>query len=825
VPPARRANGSERRPCPSLRRRAGVSPAGEKLSISGGTPELHLALSKFFQNSATPFHALLALFLLLAAATSAIAQVPSKVTLSRANTPTADGFTVAWSDLSNETAYHLEHTTSANFTTSTLITNISANATSHALTGLTPGTTYYVRVRGAAAGGNGTWSDVQANQLLSIDPGQTRYLSVAGVPHGASHSVNFTISDIFGSANSAGLAAGATASEASTILLLGSDGSTAHTVFYNSSQNQWREGDTNKGSEIVGFGKGFMVRNNTSSADIFLLSGSVPPLDTNSVTVFPAGAPAGRLSLVTPSRTTPTSLRSLGLTHSNNTTTGLKRATTAKDADLLLIPDSAGGLRRYHFDGTNWRSGLRTVGDPTSVTIPAGGGFFLRKASGSSFEQWRPPLDIATNGLLLHLDAGNPDSFPGNGTIWTDLSGNGYTGNLTNGPTFSSANGGSIVFDGINDYILYQDITLSSAFTIILWMKTSSSALVSNWRTLVWLSNNSNSFYIDNNQRYIYLEGASPKFTNSIVGDGVIHHVVLSRNSTNHVSAYVDSKKDSITAVKSGNLTFKGFGTSTGSIEFCNMHLFSAQIYNRALTEAEIFQNYNSTKGRYTNVGDGLVLRLDAGNTASYPGTGTAWTDLSGIGNNGTLVNGPTFSSSNNGTISFDGSNDYANLGNSIDFATFTNGFSICFWVRSQSTSQTNRYLFSKTRTDDADNQFSIVYGYVSQTFELYGGASGGANRNIRTNSQILVNDTNWHYLVYTVGSTTKGYLDGVERFSNTYPSLTFTASTRDNLLNSFNASGHYGNFVIGGVSIYNRILSAHEIEQNFNAARGRYGL
>jgi hypothetical protein len=292
-------------------------------------------------------------------------------------------------------------------------------------------------VRGAAAGGNGTWSDVQSNQLLSLDPVQTRYLSVAGVPYGASHSVNFTISDVFGSANAAGLASGTTPSEASTIMLLGANGSTAHTIFYNSSQNQWREGATNKGSEIVGFGKGFIVRNNTGSADIFLLSGAVPPLEPGAVTVFDPGAPAGRLGLVTPSKTTPTSLSSLGLTYSNNTTTGLKRATVAKDADLLLIPDNSGGLKRYHFDGTNWRSGLRTVPDPAAVTVPAGGAFFLRKATGSSFEQWRRPLDIATNGLLLHLDAGNPDSFPGNGTIWTDLSGNGYTGNLTNGPTLA----------------------------------------------------------------------------------------------------------------------------------------------------------------------------------------------------------------------------------------------------------------------------------------------------------------------------------------------------------------------------------------------------
>ena len=65
-------------------------------------------------------------------------------------------------------------------------------------------------------------------------------------------------------------------------------------------------------------------------------------------------------------------------------------------------------------------------------------------------------------------------------------------------------------------------------------------------------------------------------------------------------------------------------------------------------------------------VEDGLVLALDAGNTKSYPGSGTTWTDLSGKGNNGTLTNGPTFDSGNGGAIFFDGGNDYVTTGNTL---------------------------------------------------------------------------------------------------------------------------------------------------------------
>jgi uncharacterized delta-60 repeat protein len=77
---------------------------------------------------------------------------------------------------------------------------------------------------------------------------------------------------------------------------------------------------------------------------------------------------------------------------------------------------------------------------------------------------------IVTDGLVLALDAANPKSYPGSGTTWTDLSGNGNTGTLTNGPTYSSANGGSIAFDGVDDYsALTSNYTLSAGWTLSFW--------------------------------------------------------------------------------------------------------------------------------------------------------------------------------------------------------------------------------------------------------------------------------------------------------------------------------------------------------------------
>jgi hypothetical protein len=78
---------------------------------------------------------------------------------------------------------------------------------------------------------------------------------------------------------------------------------------------------------------------------------------------------------------------------------------------------------------------------------------------------------IVTSGLALYLDAGNASSYPGSGTNWNDLSGNGRNGTLTLGPTYSSAGGGSIVFDGINDFVQCTGSLTVTAATFISWIR------------------------------------------------------------------------------------------------------------------------------------------------------------------------------------------------------------------------------------------------------------------------------------------------------------------------------------------------------------------
>ena len=80
-------------------------------------------------------------------------------------------------------------------------------------------------------------------------------------------------------------------------------------------------------------------------------------------------------------------------------------------------------------------------------------------------------------------------------------------------------------------------------------------------------------------------------------------------------------------------------------------------------------------------VTDGLSLYLDAANTRSYPGSGTAWYDLSGNVNHGTLVNGPTFDSGNAGSIVFDGTNKYVNFPNPLNKTQLDQIWTVQSWI------------------------------------------------------------------------------------------------------------------------------------------------
>ena len=225
-------------------------------------------------------------------------------------------------------------------------------------------------------------------------------------------------------------------------------------------------------------------------------------------------------------------------------------------------------------------------------------------------------------------------------------------------------------------------------------------------------------------------------------------------------------------------------------------------------------------------VTSGLVLCLDAANTKSYPGTGTTWNDLSGNNNNGTLTNGPTFNSANQGGIVFDGVDDYIAITiNSTDF----NDLTLACWVNITNIATDTQNFISLGVNSSAiaantdTNNFNLGW-YSNLKWHTNTKNNGSWNSELNINSNLPVNNS-WNYVVgtySTVGTSRKLYINS-------------SYIGGDSLYNNPGAvslirigGGAFGWKLIGRISntqIYNRALSATEIAQNYNATKGRFNL
>jgi hypothetical protein len=221
-------------------------------------------------------------------------------------------------------------------------------------------------------------------------------------------------------------------------------------------------------------------------------------------------------------------------------------------------------------------------------------------------------------------------------------------------------------------------------------------------------------------------------------------------------------------------------------------------------------------------VTNGLVLYLDAANQYSYVSGSTSWRDISRGGNNGTLVNGPTYNSVNGGSIVFDGSDDYINCGTS--FNNLTTQLSINLWGKING-SPTDGVIVTKGENDGA---ITSNFGFQispSSCLRFYAKVSGASYTTIDSNTNIRDNNINNYALTYNAG-TVIFYKNG-----NLYSSHTFGLSslpTTTGPLYMATLKGYATGYFPGNIystQIYNRALSATEVLQNYNATKTRFGL
>lgn len=205
-------------------------------------------------------------------------------------------------------------------------------------------------------------------------------------------------------------------------------------------------------------------------------------------------------------------------------------------------------------------------------------------------------------------------------------------------------------------------------------------------------------------------------------------------------------------------------------------------------------------------VKDGLVLCLDAAKKDSYPGSGTVWRDISGFGNNGTLINGPTFSSGNYGSISFDGVNDYVRLPTPT-FIVPTISYSL--WINKTGAKNSAAILSLQGILIEVNNSFlnywsNVLVGQTSVSF-----------------SPVL---NRWYNVCISQDNGTVNiYIDStlVRTATMSLPNTTYG----NNAVGAWGDGSRVWLGLIAQVLVYTKALSSQEILQNYNATKTRYGL
>lgn len=445
--------------------------------------------------------------------------------------------------------------------------------------------------------------------------------------------------------------------------------------------------------------------------------------------------------------------------------------------------------------------------------------------------------DSVERGMLLCVDAANIKSYPQTGSTLYDISGKNTNGTII-GTTFDSEKGGNFVFDGSSSkYISFGTNSnlkgLQLPLTIMGWAKLTSA---DNYATLYGAYASTSGGQLFSMIRINY--GALGYYTST--SDGSYQQFSFSTNielnvwkfyaiivsgtvSSPSVRIYVNDQYEDfsclpLSATPDQTVDIRIGGNQSGFSEGWIGKIAHLSVYNVALTDAEVKKAYNAIRVRFgLNLAFAIPIQLtsfttllyyDAGNTSSYPGSGTTVTDLSGNGYTGTLQNGTSYDSANGGSFSFDGVDD------KISFAgpTLSDSYTIFMWIYPIS-SDTYGTLFG----DNIGNGGLWLRGTGGATgrVDFYVNASGGSHM---TYTALDLNAWN-HFAVVVTPTTTKFYKNGVLD-TNTYDSLSFTpqAMGDDSASETFNGK-------IALVKALTPSATVDDVLADFNANRTRFGI
>ena len=402
---------------------------------------------------------------------------------------------------------------------------------------------------------------------------------------------------------------------------------------------------------------------------------------------------------------------------------------------------------------------------------------------------------------------------------------------VANMPTFDFYNKGALRFDG-GDYVQTTTTVLpvshTSPFTLEAFC-CPSTVSVAYQTVLGTMSSFSQIGFVNNTFAAGRNGGGGGLLRNSLatVVANTWYHICMTYNGTN-ASFYLNGSFLSTQTIGTNGInngvSLLGSYSSSSPSETFNGTIAAARIYQKALSAAEVLQNYEAQKSKFANtiVQQGLVLNLDAGNPYSYAGAGTAWYDVSGNGKIGTLTGGVTYSSLYGGDFVLDGVNGYiqTDLNQNTDNAQIT--WEAWFWDNSAGIGANLNTAIISNYGAVATTPFTILHIF-DNGIPFFGqrNSSGTADEAVYGTS--ICNGV-WHHLVGVVDSSNMLlYVDGVIGASKT--KITGTTTSGQNLVIGGNHLGRYQSCRIASARCYNIALSAAQVLQNYNATKGRFGL
>jgi len=475
-------------------------------------------------------------------------------------------------------------------------------------------------------------------------------------------------------------------------------------------------------------------------------------------------------------------------------------------------------------------------------------------AEASSYD---PPA--VSSGLIVKLDAGDPNSFDsGDDEVWTNTV-DSVEGDFLNGPVFDEVDSvKSILFDGSDDafHIVRDNSDMDDGkFTLVSW-----------FMPLDWTPGSESYAYIWNfggmplrpgfgwvvwGKMMSHGYGASgyPIYSG---GDAIEldewHMAVFVSDGAGTIDSYLNNVKavlpdptdhdDFDTDAPDDDFWFPKLGSYAGAGYNSEIKIAQFLIYDRALSDAEIEDLWNGDRERFgfvyqePSVSSGLVVLLDAANPASYdPAEPTKWTNTIDD-EEGTLTNGPVFESGGSviGSLSFDGTDDFFNL--TRDNSDLDSGWSLVVWINPQelTSSGTNGWFIALAKTYPYLNM-----GILSWPGGGLSGTRGHAASGLNPAGWVTWDDEafavdEWHQfvLVNQNDGTVDCFLNNVK---DTGPPAGWVEDVApgDDIL-----AGAYSNYgtaslnletKIAQILLYDRSLSDAEVEDLFDGDKARFGV